>query len=911
MILREVSLNIEGAGEGPEHLKFAGTARGDTFEKLTLTGTVDLITGRIALEGGLSALTLSETLRRRVPREARPAVEQLALNNGVVDIELNRFCYDPTAPSAHRLTYQAQARLRDGVWECPKLPFPVNELSADIALEDGILSIKRAQGSNGLTSLRADGTIGLCDPAHAPLDLQVVVTDLELDQRLRDHTPPEYDELWDVFKPIGRVKAEVHLVRGQAGEPLDLSATVDCQDVAAVYRHFPYPLDHLTGRLTLESNMVTVKLQTLKGGQPVHLDGTIKNPGVDAVVKLDIQAESIPIDDALKSAMPPHVRKVIDQFNPSGVVKARATVARDPLPGRPDRPEGLIEINAEIDLTERCEITWEHLPYPIRDLKGRLEIHPERWVFKDMCGSNGLAKIAVGGSVEKLRGPKLANGEDPLKIDVTLEAQNLPFSGELKDSLPAAWKKTWPTLNPSGSCDVEAQVHVAPGQPDRTQTVNHTHIVIVPRPESNVRLEVIRSPQPGIDPGGLIELPMENVHGRFVFDDGKVTMQDVGFKFRGAPVTFSRGTVDLQDSGQFDLAVKELDVKDIRFDLELRKKMPPLMAQFALRLDDGHAFRARGDLKIGWTGEPGVPAWCQWEKTRVVFNDNTVKTEIPLEHIQGEIYNVDGWSNGLSLKVDGILDLESVSLLGQQITKVQSPFHVKDGVAGLVNVKGRFLKGDILGENCWVTLDGNPHYHAALSVHGAQLQDYARTISGPQSYQGYIDAKINLEGRGSDVRNLRGEGEAHITQGNLGELPPLVRLATNIATALNLPALALTGRARGAGKTAFDSADVVFTVDHGLTTFDPIKFTGNAFSLLGHGNMSPQGNLDIQLNVLWGRDRIHIRLLSDLTREVSTPILIVRVQGTPSYPLYTVEPLPWVKRLLETLSKTRAERQAP
>ena len=83
--------------------------------------------------------------------------------------------------------------------------------------------------------------------------------------------------------------------------------------------------------------------------------------------------------------------------------------------------------------------------------------------------------------------------------------------------------------------------------------------------------------------------------------------------------------------------MNELDVKDIRFDADLRKKMPPLMAQFALRLDDGHAFRARGNLQIGWTGEPGVPAWCSWEKMRVVFNDNTVKTGIPLEHIQGEI----------------------------------------------------------------------------------------------------------------------------------------------------------------------------------------------------------------------------------------------------------------------------------
>lgn len=147
-----------------------------------------------------------------------------------------------------------------------------------------------------------------------------------------------------------------------------------------------------------------------------------------------------------------------------------------------------------------------------------------------MCGSNGQAIISASGSVEKLDLPKLPSGDDPLKIDIILHAQELPFSGELQKALPKAWRKTWPTINPSGSCDVDAEVHVDPHRIDHT----HTHIEIFPRRESNLRLEITRSPQLGIDPGGTIELPMEDVHGRFIFDDGSVAMHDVNFKFRGA-----------------------------------------------------------------------------------------------------------------------------------------------------------------------------------------------------------------------------------------------------------------------------------------------------------------------------------------------------------------------------------------
>ena len=87
-------------------------------------------------------------------------------------------------------------------------------------------------------------------------------------------------------------------------------------------------------------------------------------------------------------------------------------------------------------------------------------------------------------------------------------------------------------------------------------------------------------------------------------------------------------------------------------------------------------------------------------------------------------------------------------MLGQQITAVESPFHIEQGVARLDNVKGQFLKGELVGENCWVTLDATPRYHAALSIRGAQLQEYARTISGRQSYRGNIDARIELDGLG-------------------------------------------------------------------------------------------------------------------------------------------------------------------
>jgi hypothetical protein len=621
------------------------------------------------------------------------------------------------------------------------------------------------------------------------------------------------------------------------------------------------------------------------GDRPALLIGTIDKPGPDADVRLKIQAESVPIDDTFRRALPPDVRKVVDQFRPVGSVKADVTVTRKPMVGPMAKPEGLLEIHAGLDLNPRCEITWAGLPYPVRNLTGRLDLHPEVWEFKNMRGTNGQAVISGSGRVQKLDGPNQANGEPPLKIDLRIQAENLPFNDDLRKALQPAWQKTWSIINPIGASDVDALIRVEPGRPE----INH--ISITPRPESLVRLEIQRTPQPGIDPGGTLELRMENVLGRFDFDNGKVAMHDVNFLFHGAPVQFESGEVVVADSGQFALSARNLWVREIRFDPSLRKIMPPLMAGFAMRLDDGRPFTARGNLQIGWSGVPDEPAWCKWADTRVVFVDNTLKSGIPLEHIQGQLEDVRGGSNGQTLEVHGIVKLASVSMMGQQITELESPFHIESGAARLDDLKAKLLRGRLFGNGA-ISLNDTPKYNASLRLDGAELEEFARTQPGRQSYRGKLSAAITLSGLGTEVRSVQGKGEAHISEGDLGELPLVLRFAK----VLNIN-LAPTRSPRGSGKSAFDLADVVFQIDHGTAILDPIKFTGNAFSLLGRGSRDPLGNLDIRLKVLYGRDRFHLPVVSDLMREASGQFLIVRVEGTSAMPSFKLEALPQVQRL--------------
>jgi hypothetical protein len=882
-VLREVSLRVESVG--PRIYQFEGSARGDSFDRVSLQGTIDTTTGRVVLRGDVSRLALSDTFYGRLPVEIRDRVKQLGLTGGEVDIRLAQGIYDPNDPA--KIRYDASARLRGGVWNCPKLPFPLNDVVASLAVRDGVLTIQRAEGYNGTTTARVErGMFTLSDPEHGPFDLLLHVIDLELDPRLRARTPPKFAELWDIYKPRGRISVSLQAIRERKDGPVGYGMRVDCRDVAMLFRDFKYPLDHVQGTLIFERQQIKLDMRTLVGNKPLRATGTIDNPGREAHVHLDFVGEALPIDKTLFDAMPPDVRKVVDEFHPTGTVRGRAHVERLPPTGPDADPRGIVKIEAQLELNERCSIKWDGLPYPVENLTGQLEIYPNRWNFKNMRGSNGQAVITGYGEVEKLPIPWTGPG-DPLRVDLHLNAEKLPFDDQLRDALPPAWRKSWATINPIGSSDVEAKIQLEPGKPDLY------HLVIDPGPSTGIHLKFSPIPQPGIEPGAIFDLRMEEVKGRFFFDNGTVTMHDVGFLFYGAPVEFATGTVVVEDNGRFRLGVKDLRARDFRLDSRLRAKMPPVMAQFARKLGDGQTFRLGGNLRLGWSGLPNDPVRCDWDNVKVILNDITIQAGLPLEHLQGQLDSVWGNSNGEHLEVHGALRLESVSLLGQQVTGLESPIHVKSGLAELSDIRGAFLGGQLTGR-FQLSLDEVPHYAASIVVERADLEHYAQSLPGRQNFRGLVFGRLDFNGFGNDLHTLQGQGDAHIVQGDLGELPGVLPL---------LKFLKLSA----ATKTAFDSADVAITIRDGKSLLDPIQFIGDAVSLHGRGTLDPQGDLDLRLRVVYGRDTRRFRLVSDVLREASGQFLIVHVLGTPAFPKFRLEPLPGVTDRAKSLGQLRAE----
>lgn len=886
-VLRDVALELDPLSDVTYRIE--GSARGDGFERLDLSGTFDTRSHRVTLDGGgLVRLELGDALKARIPAEWHPTYDRLGLSGGELDVRVDRLVLDPEAPGGLLLDHELDLVVRSATWACPDLPFPLSEVELLAAIRGGSAEVEYAKGSFGNTTIRAAGSIDATDPASGPLDLLVEATDLEIDDRLRAKTPPELLGIWTELKPSGRTHAYLRVVRPGPGRELGVGLTLDLQDVSITTAAFPYPLEHLSGRVVWEGERVTIAppgLTTVVGNREARCWGTIDRPGPDCVVSLDFEMGALPIDETLLAALTPEVREVLRQFQPRGTVRvAHGHFERHPPPG-PGGQE-TVALSAKLDLGEPdgaggFAFTWEGMPYPITNVKGRLVIMPDHWEFHDLVGYNGLARIECPGGTVRQVGPNAFDAE------LTLLASDLPFDEQLRRALPPEWQATWDLLNPTGKASLDAAIRVEGNE-------DHARLAVRPDPGTSIRLKFTPAP---VVPGGPtpppLELPaMEGIDGSFVYDDGLVTMDGVSFGFRGSPVRFDTGSVKLEPDGRFGLSMTDLRVARFRLDAELRKLMPSVMAEFARRLDESRPIPTmRGDLRLGWSGQPGDPAFVAWENGLVVLDGQTIRAGIPLESIHGRLAGFSGRFDGRALSLSGLVDLESLMIAGLQVTRVRSPLVVDGDSAALEAIEGDLLGGRLTGQGR-IGLDEEPEYAATLAVHDADLAEFTKTLPAKQSFRGLLSGMIAFNGVGADPRTLSGQGDFRIAEGDLGDLPVALRFFKVLNT-LDIAA--------PSDSTAFDTAEVSVRVENGLAYLDPIQLSGDAISLRGGGTMDLRGQLDLRLRILYGRNGLRIPLVSDAFREAGGQIADIRVSGPASFPNFTPVLLPGGQRMLRSL----------
>jgi hypothetical protein len=284
--------------------------------------------------------------------------------------------------------------------------------------------------------------------------------------------PPEVQEIYERLHPQGTCSVSVTIDRKVAGGRPNVTGEVDIRDGQFRFADFPYLLSGATGTILIgpdpHAKMDGIRIMNVHGHGPIGsanadadiaIDGFIGPMDQVAGVWLDVRAQNITSEPALRAALPTSVDSALRLFDPAGtgdLPHFHGRVWSNIV--RPIGSHKRWEINTDIDLDD-VEGTLIFFPYPMKHLSGRLEIH-DGWMKIIGAKSRwGDSSLSIDGTVTWRTGLTRASTR-PFGPDLQVMAKNIPVDDDLKNALPAQ-ERDW-LIQSGATGKLDAIGHVFP-----------------------------------------------------------------------------------------------------------------------------------------------------------------------------------------------------------------------------------------------------------------------------------------------------------------------------------------------------------------------------------------------------------------------------------------------------------------
>lgn len=214
-------------------------------------------------------------------------------------------------------------------------------------------------------------------------------------------------------------------------------------------------------------------------------------------------------------------------------------------------------------------------------------------------------------------------------------------------------------------------------------------------------------------------------------------------------------------------------------------------------------------------------------------------------------------------------------------------------------------KVETMGEQGGLLGSGNEStYEIETSLAGLgfeALRADLRVGDAPESEElaersGVVDATLSVAGRFGVPGQRVGRGAVRVWGGEVLRLPLAARLIE--LSNLQLPTAA-----------ELDFAQAAFHIEGGTISFEELGVESDSVSLLAAGSLAwPSLELDLDVT---SRGARRAPILSDLVEALRNELLVTRVTGPLSEPVFTVETLPSTRRFLDSIFGGSNDRPPP
>jgi hypothetical protein len=200
-----------------------------------------------------------------------------------------------------------------------KFPYTVEHLVGQIDFTKNGVVLNNLSGKHNDVELFFNGWSRDFGPDWK-YQVQITSDNLALDNDLYNALSATQKESWSAFSPTGFAAVDYRLSRRSQTDK-EKKLTVELRDAEAIYRHFPYPLKNLTGRLFFDrGNIIFSDVVSMVNECEITLNGEVVTTSDNSsIYDVSIKANNVPLDSTLEAALPERQRNLYKRIHPTGL----------------------------------------------------------------------------------------------------------------------------------------------------------------------------------------------------------------------------------------------------------------------------------------------------------------------------------------------------------------------------------------------------------------------------------------------------------------------------------------------------------------------------------------------------------------------------------------------------------------
>jgi hypothetical protein len=320
-----------------------------------------------------------------------------------------------------------------------KFPYMVERLTGRIDFTKNSVIFDNLKGEHGNVDLFFNGWSRDFGPDWK-YQVRVTSDNIALDDDLYSVLNKRQKESWSAFSPTGFAAIEYRFNRSSPTDREE-KLTVELRGAEAVYRHFPYPLKNLTGRLFFEHGNISFSdVVSQVSDRKIKINGQVEiNSANNSGYDLSLDINNIPLDSTLERSLPRLQRNLYNRVHPAGLADGSIRIS--------SRDSGPADFTADLSF-KNASLKSDRFSLPVTDISANAVFTPEMISVGNFNGKYGDGLVSLTGRIW----PERENRQS--RYDLSLNFERVQFNDDLFSFVPESLKEIIAELKPQGKLNL-------------------------------------------------------------------------------------------------------------------------------------------------------------------------------------------------------------------------------------------------------------------------------------------------------------------------------------------------------------------------------------------------------------------------------------------------------------------------